>query len=175
MYHLCVPTWIYKVESSDSQLCFLSTMSGLASFGVWGKCKCCFKSNFSYFIILVHNVRGRCWWCGSRGWNFSTVFHYILLPCDRWQQRGSLTKWHLKWKCVWSRSVLSNSSMQKKTTPIDIHWCLLNVCEDQTMNDSTVRLCVVCFSSGDSNSRSPLWSSETWHAGSCSVLSKMYN
>jgi len=24
--------------------------------------------------------------------------HPVLLPCDRWQQRGSLTNWHLTWK-----------------------------------------------------------------------------
>ena len=33
--------------------------------------------------------------------NFPPIFHYILLPCDRWQQRGSVTKWHLTRKCVW--------------------------------------------------------------------------
>jgi len=24
----------------------------------------------------------------------------MLLPCDRWQQRGSLTQWHLTWNCA---------------------------------------------------------------------------
>jgi len=37
---------------------------------------------------------------GSGGSIFPSVLHYILLPCDRWQQRGSLTKWYLTWKRV---------------------------------------------------------------------------
>jgi len=27
------------------------------------------------------------------------ISHYTLLLCDRWQQRGVLTPWHLTWKC----------------------------------------------------------------------------
>ena len=27
----------------------------------------CSKSNAFYFIVLAHDVRGRCWWYGSRG------------------------------------------------------------------------------------------------------------
>jgi len=38
--------------------------------------------------------RGGCWWYGSRGWTFPPVFHYMLLPRDRRQQTGSLTKCH---------------------------------------------------------------------------------
>ena len=51
----------------------------------------------------------------------------ILFPRDRWQQSGSLTEWHLTWKCVWSKDVSWNSCRQKKMAPVDIHWCLLNV------------------------------------------------
>ena len=35
--------------------------------------------------------------------------------------------------------------------PTDIHWCLLNVYGDQTVDVSTVRQWVVCFYSSDSN------------------------
>ena len=76
------------------------------------------KNNASHFIMLAHNVRGISWWYSSRGWTFSPVFCYILLPCDRWQQRGSLTKWHLTWKCVWNKGVSLNSSMQKTWHPL---------------------------------------------------------
>ena len=62
------------------------------------------KSNASYIILWAH-VRGGCWWYNSRGWTFSEAFHYILLLCDRWQQRNSLTKW--QWSAcgakVWTR------------------------------------------------------------------------
>ena len=76
--------------------------------------KGCSGSNAFYFIMLAHNIRGRRWWCGSRGWTFPPIFHYMLLPCDRWQQRGSLAKRCLTWKCLWSKGVSLNSSVQKK-------------------------------------------------------------
>ena len=48
----------------------------------------------------IDSVRGRWWWYNSGSWTFPTIFCYILLPRDRWQLRGSLTKWHLIWKGV---------------------------------------------------------------------------
>ena len=39
----------------------------------------------------------------------------------------------------------------KKMAPTDIHQCLLNVCGKQTVDRSTVRRWVVCYSSGNSN------------------------
>ena len=41
--------------------------------------------------MLAHDIRGRCWWYGSMGWTFPLIVCSILLLCDRWQQRGSLT------------------------------------------------------------------------------------
>jgi len=63
------------------------------------------KSNASYFIMLGHNISGRYWWCGSRGWTFPLLFHYMSLPQDRWQQRGTVRiasdiKVHMKQRCV---------------------------------------------------------------------------
>ena len=71
----------------------------------------------SYFIMLMHKVRGRCWWYGSRGWTFPPIPFYMFL-CYRWQQRGSLTQWCLTWKCIRSKGVSSNSSMGKKWHPL---------------------------------------------------------
>ena len=48
---------------------------------------------------------GKCWRYSSRGWTFPPRFCYILLLCDKWQQRGCLTEWHLTWKCKWSKRV----------------------------------------------------------------------
>ena len=45
------------------------------------------------FMMLAHSVRYGYWWDGSRSWTFSPISHCVLLPCDRWQQRGSLTEW----------------------------------------------------------------------------------
>ena len=41
-------------------------------------------------------------------------------------------------------------------TPTDIHRCLLNVYGNQTVDVNSIRQWVVCFSSGDSESDSPL-------------------
>lgn len=59
------------------------------------------ESNASYFI-LAHDTRGGCWY-DSRGWTFPPILHYILLPHDSCQQRGTLTKWYLTWKCICSK------------------------------------------------------------------------
>jgi len=70
-----------------------------------------------------------------------------MLLCDRWQQRGSQTKWSLTWKYVVNKDVELNSSMQRKITPIDIHQHLLKVHRDQTVDVNIVSLWVVFFSS----------------------------
>jgi len=95
------------------------------------------KSNASYFIMSIHN--GRCWWYSSRGWTLPPTFHYMLLLCNRQQQRGTLMEWHLAWKCVGSKGVSVNSSMWKKMASIGIHCCLLYGFGDQTMDGSIVR------------------------------------
>ena len=62
---------------------------------------------------MFSHVRGRCWWHGKIGWTFPPIFHYILLLYDRWQQRGSLTKWCLTWKCIWRKDMWLNPSLWK--------------------------------------------------------------
>jgi len=76
------------------------------------------KFSASFLIILAHDIKGRCWWYGSRGWIFIQILHYILSLSGRWQQRDSLTEWHLAWKCIWNKGVSQNSSMQKKLHPL---------------------------------------------------------
>jgi len=108
----------------------------------------CSESNTSYFIMLAYSVKERWWWYGSRGWTFLPTFRYISLLCDRRQQRGSLKKWHLIWKCVQSKDVLLN-------WPFGNHHCLLYIYGNQKVDLKTVRWWVVHFSSDDSNSGSP--------------------
>ena len=102
--------------------------------------------------MLTHDIRGRWWWYGSTGWTFPPTFHYILLLCDRWQQRGSLTNWHLTWKCMWNKGegVSLNSPMWKKMALIDIDLHKLNIYGDQTVDVNSVRWWVVHFSGGNS-------------------------
>ena len=48
----------------------------------------------------------------------------MFLPRDRWQQRGSLTKWHLTWEFWWSKDMSLNFSLWKKWHPLTF----INVC-----------------------------------------------
>ena len=106
----------------------------------------CSEGSVSYSIILAHDVRGGCWWYGSRGWTFPPILRY------GWQQRGTLTKWCPTWNCIWSKGVSLNSLHAEKMVPTDILWCLLSTYGDQTVDVSTVRQWVVCFSSSNSGS-----------------------
>ena len=104
----------------------------------------------SNFIMLDHNIRGRWWWYGSRGWTLLPTLHYTLLLYDRRQQRGtdkmaSDVKVHMKQKCV------TEFLHAEKMAPTDIHWHSLNVYGDQTLDMSTVRWWVVHFSGGNSD------------------------
>ena len=103
----------------------------------------CSRSNVSYFMMVAHSDRGRCWWNGSRGWTFPPISCYILLLCDRWQQRDSPTKWCLTWKRTWSKGGALSSSMQKNGT----QWCSLMLAECLWRLHSEA----VCCSSGDSD------------------------
>ena len=125
-----------------------------------------------YYVGLLHQrqMLVQCW--------FTPVFCSILLPCDRWQQRGNLTK------CVWHGSVFE-AEMWDLIPPcgrIGTHWhaSTFNVYGGQTVNVSTVRWWVVHFSSGDNNVKVKqhywwpcrfLWGR---HAGSCSSLTEMH-
>ena len=103
---------------------------------------------------------------------FSPVFHYILLPCDRWQQRGSLTEWRLTWECLWSKGWIppcgENGTRWLSSTIAECLW--------RPMGVSVVEPCVMHFGSSDSNVKDkpcsgwPCRSLWVWHAGCCSSL-----
>ena len=69
----------------------------------------------SYFIMLTHGVRGRCWWYGSRGQTFQ---QYFVIFCCCVTDGSKMTKWCLIWKCLWSKGVEFNSSMLEKLHPL---------------------------------------------------------
>ena len=126
-------------------------------------------------MMLAH-IRGRCWWYGSRNWIFPPIFPYILLLCDRWQQRGSLTEWHLKWECIWSKGESLNSSMWKKKWPpltfIDSCWTLMET-KQWMWAQWDGGWCISALVTADHFHWCRfLW---VWHAGSCSSLVKMYS
>ena len=160
-------------QSSVRHTCFL--------LNICVRYKGCSKSNASSFIMLAHNVRRGCWWYGSRGWTFPPISHYILLPWNRWQQKGSLTKWHLTWKGVWSKGVSLNSSMQRKWVPIDVCWWLLMLAECFWRPDNGCEHSKVVYGAfqywwwqceWQATSRWLCRFLQEWHAGFCSLLVK---
>jgi len=44
----------------------------------------CSGSNDPYVIMLANNIRGECWWYGSRGWTFPPTLHCnsIVVTCQ---------------------------------------------------------------------------------------------
>jgi len=130
------------------------------------------------FILLAHNVRGGCWRYGSRGWTFLTIFYYMLLLCDRWQQRGSLTEWRFTWKCVWNKGMSLNSSMPRRWYPltfIDSCWTFMETKQwiwAQWGAVCDVFQAVIAATVGHLCWCKCLWA---WHADSCSSLAKMHS
>ena len=57
---------------------------------------------------------------------------------------------HVEQRCI------TESLQVEKIAPTDIYQHLLNICGDQTVNMSTAKQRVVCFTSGNSDSGSPL-------------------
>jgi len=56
-------------------------------------------------LIYEGCFESNAWWYGSGGSTFPPVSHYMLLLCDRWQQRGTDTtvsdvEAHMKQRCV---------------------------------------------------------------------------
>jgi len=110
--HILLVLYFFLIKNITdlNKFCYLYKLTILLNY------EGCFEINISCVIMLIHNIR--CWCYGSRGWTFTPISHYILLQCDRWQQRGSLTPWRLTWKCGWNEGVSLNASMQKNCT----HW-----------------------------------------------------
>jgi len=93
--------------------------------------------------MLGCNIRGRCWWYGSRGWTFPPIL--LLHFGATWQMAAdgeSHIKAHMKQRCI------TEFFHEEKTSPTDILWCLLNADGGQGAGGSTVQQCVVCESSG---------------------------
>ena len=80
----------------------------------------------------------------NRSWTYPPISHYILLLCDRWQQRGRLTKWRLTHKAkMWNWI----PPCRKKLPPLTFINACWNISGDQTVDVSTVRQWVVRFNS----------------------------
>jgi len=125
-----------------------------------------------------------CPWCQRRWWQYSSrsrtfpaIFHYVLLLCDKWQYRGSLTKWRLTWKCGWSKCVTLNSSTWKKWHPltfINASWMFTETeCEHSVFHPcETHGWCVSAVGQWQYITWCRFFISMAW--GSCSSLAEMH-
>jgi len=59
----------------------------------------CSESNASHCMVLAHDVRGGCWWCGSRGQTFPPVFHDVI-AVRQMAAEGQSDTMGLTWKCT---------------------------------------------------------------------------
>lgn len=86
LWFCCSPFSVLIKNIKNKMFCYAYTW--IISFILW---ELLWKSS-SYFVKLARDVRGASWMYGHRGWTFPKIFCCILLPWDRWQQRGSVTQ-----------------------------------------------------------------------------------
>ena len=100
--------------------------------------------------MLAHNIRGRYWWFGSRGWTFPPISHYILfimwqMAAEGWSEKnyvwcGNVYEANV---CDWILPCRNNGTHWHSSMP--------SVCYgDQTVDVEHSEAVVVSFSSGDS-------------------------
>ena len=81
-------------------------------------------------MMLTHDIRDGCWWYCSGGWTYTSIFCYVFLPWDKWQQRDSLAQWRLTWKYEWSIGVSLNCSTDWHSVTLAEHfWRPTSGCE----------------------------------------------
>ena len=118
------------------------------------------KNNASYFIMLAHDIRGRCWCYGSRGWNFCQ-YSVTFCCCAAEVSRRAFCQ-----NGVWYESVefLHGEKNWHSLIIAEHLWRSSSRCEH-----SGCILAVVKATVGHLHWCRLLW---LWHAGSCSLLTK---
>jgi len=145
----------------------------------------CSESYVSYFIMLAHSIRDRCWRYGSRGRTFPPVFSSILF-CATDGNRGAVwqngSKLHMKcmlwstWKCIWSKGMPLNSFLHVEKN--DTHWHSLTLDEclwgPNSGYEQTEAVGGVFQQWWQQQSFNFNWCRNLWvqRAGSCSLLMK---
>lgn len=130
------------------------------------------ESNASYFLMLSHDIRGRCWCDGSRGWTFPPPSHYILLLCDDsssgavWQNSTCHGSMDEAKRCNWI------PPQRKKMTSTDTCWTLMES-KQWTWAQWGGKWCI----SAATTAGHLRWCTylQAQHAGSCSSLAKMHS
>ena len=115
-HHWALHLWLNYINSYGTKYNFLNNINEVSCSWMW--CSGMWLSGG----LLVRVV-----WLGH-GWtqwslrSFPTcviLWFYVGQWYQRvmlviWQQRGSLTKWHLIWKSIWNKGMLLNSSYEEK-------------------------------------------------------------
>ena len=83
------------------------------------------------FIMWAHNNIGRWWWYGSRG----SCQHFVTFCCCG----SSLAKILPDMDVSTKQRCVTEFLYAEKMASTAIHWCLLNIYGDQTVDVSTVR------------------------------------
>ena len=121
--------------------------------------------------MLAHNVRGGCWWYGSRGLAFLPIFPLHFVAMFQMAAEGQSDRITSEMEmCMNQRCVIEFLHVEKMST-IDIHRHLLTCIKNRPVNVSTVRQGVVHFSSGWSLLHRFLWAR---HGGSCSLYPELH-
>ena len=118
----------------------------------------CSKSNASHCIMLIHFMSEV--YTSSMAVDAEPSHQYSITFCCSATGGNRWAVWENDVRCgnvngtnVWHW--ISPCELKKKIASTDIHWCLLNVYGNQSMDVITVRCWVVRFSSGGSKSGSP--------------------
>ena len=82
----------------------------------------CSESNASYFIKLSLDIRGSCWWYGSRGWTFLSV----LCCSEQMTAEGQSDKMVSDMEVCMKQSCVTESFHAEKN---GTHWCSLMLAE----------------------------------------------
>ena len=99
------------------------------------------------FIVLTYNIRGRCWWYGSRVWTFPPTFHSIPFCCCVTDgSRGAVWQngvWHRSMDeakvCHWIPPCRKNGNYWHPLTLAEHLWRPTSGCEHNDMMGDVFR------------------------------------
>ena len=99
----------------------------------------------------------------------------VLLPCDRWQQRGALTKCGLTQKWFWNEGVSLNSPMWKKMAPTWLCWKIVFCSWEFALSNSVIVLFVPVVVSMEISRRHYFWNNLHMHTSVASSRKEYLN
>jgi len=90
--------------------------------------------------MLAQDVRGGCWWYGSRGWTFPPVFYVAALWQVAAEEQSDTMVSDME---VFMKQMCATEFIPaEKNAPIGIHQCLLHIDGDQMVKQWGSGWCV---------------------------------